>query len=98
MTPRIDGLSGIRDVAGAASRPSSERVEGRGFSDALERMDESLRNAEQLAADQAAGKPVEVHDLVLSQQQALVAMQSAVAIRNTAINAYRELMRATEGG
>ena len=98
MTPRLNGLSGLRDVRNTGEASNNARVEAGGFSDALERMDASLRNAEQLAADQAAGKQVEIHDLVLGQQQALLAMQSAVAIRNTAINAYRELMRATEGG
>ncbi len=98
MTARIEGLGFLHEAGvsgGARTRGASETG---GFAEALEKMDSTLQNAEQLATDQIAGKPVEVHELVLSQQQALLAMQSAVAVRNTAINAYRELMRATEGG
>lgn len=74
----------------------NERVEGESFSGMLEnavgKLGASLNQADDLAMRLAAGEDVDVHQVMIAMESASIGLQTAIQIRNKAIEAYREIM------
>lgn len=52
-----------------------------------------LRTAEAAMQDYAAGKPVELHDLMIKLERARISVQVFVQVRNKVVESYQDLMR-----
>ncbi len=59
----------------------------------LQALNDSLQRADAAAMSFALGEPVPVHEMMISIEQARMAMQLAVEVRNRSVEAYQELMR-----
>lgn len=53
----------------------------------------NLGAAEKAMSDLAAGKPVELHEVMISLERARIGVQTFVQIRNKLIESYQDLMR-----
>ncbi|MBC7961209.1 MAG: flagellar hook-basal body complex protein FliE, partial [Vallitaleaceae bacterium] len=51
------------------------------------------KNAEQMSIDFALGKINNVHDVMIAQEKASVALQYTVKMKNAVLDAYNEIMR-----
>ncbi len=60
---------------------------------ALDNIKETRQLANRSVTDLAAGQPVELHDVMLNTEQASLAFQLALQIRNKLIEAYQEILR-----
>lgn len=66
------------------------------YKSAIEMIDETnllQKNAEQKTIDFALGRINNIHDVMIAQEKASIAIQYAVRIKNTAMDAYNEIMR-----
>lgn len=63
------------------------------LSDALTKVNDDLLGAEKLTQDFALGKDVELHQVVTATEQASLALQLTIQIRNKVQEAYQEIMR-----
>ncbi|HLH25583.1 MAG TPA: flagellar hook-basal body complex protein FliE [Chloroflexota bacterium] len=68
-----------------------------GFGQSLTRAVDSLNRLQQeadvAAVQLAAGEPVELHDVMIAQDQATLGFQLAVQVRNKLVEAYQDVMR-----
>lgn len=80
---------GLPDLAPIAPEPA--KPQSNGFSNVLEDVNNVLENADQMAAGYAQGK-VGLTEAVLSSNQADMAFQLIVGVRNRALSAYQEIM------
>ncbi len=51
------------------------------------------KSAEQMSTDFALGKITNVHDVMIAQEKASVALQYTVKMKNAVLDAYNEIMR-----
>jgi len=63
------------------------------LSNALDNVNKTQLNAEQLTKDLAVGNDVELSQVVLATEKAALALQLTIQIRNKVMEAYQELMR-----
>jgi flagellar hook-basal body complex protein FliE len=49
--------------------------------------------AERAMSDLSAGKPVELHEVMISLERAQISVQTFVQVRNKLVEAYLDLMR-----
>jgi flagellar hook-basal body complex protein FliE len=63
------------------------------LNNAINNVNETQLQAEQITRDFAVGSDVELHQVVLATEKAALALQLTIQIRNKVIEAYQELMR-----
>ncbi len=63
------------------------------FTNAIDRVDALQKNAESTMSDFVAGKHDNVHDVVISMNEANLAFQFMTEVRNRLLEGYQELMR-----
>lgn len=80
---------GLPDLAPIAPEPA--KTQSGGFSSVLEEVNGVLEKADQMAAGYAQGK-VGLTEAVLTSNQADMAFQLIVGVRNRALAAYQEIM------
>ncbi|MDX6547603.1 MAG: flagellar hook-basal body complex protein FliE [Gaiellales bacterium] len=84
-------------IGGLASGPSSPATGSSSFGGILSDKVGALNDLQNKAADQsqalATGQATDVASVVTTVEQAALAMQLAVQVRNKAVEAYQELMR-----
>lgn len=90
-TGQVEKLSGIQSAQGAGA------VEGAGFGNLLNQFVNEV-NDKQLASTQAvndllAGKDIPLHQVMITMQEAGVAFQLMVEVRNKLLDGYQQLMR-----
>lgn len=56
-------------------------------------LNDSVGAAETAMRDLAAGKPVELHDVMISLERARISVQAFVQVRNKLVESYQDLMR-----
>jgi flagellar hook-basal body complex protein FliE len=66
---------------------------GQAFSDAIGAVERVRGESEHLTAALAAGQDVDLHEVMLSVEQASLATQLAMQVRNKLIEAYQEVSR-----
>ena len=59
----------------------------------LGEMNASVNAAETSMRDMAAGKPVELHNVMISLERARISVQTFVQVRNKLVESYQDLMR-----
>jgi flagellar hook-basal body complex protein FliE len=79
----IDASTGARTLEGFAGVMQRE----------LSHMNASVSTAESAMRDLAAGKPVELHDVMISLERARISVQTFVQVRNKLVESYQDLMR-----
>ena len=72
----------------AASVPFADYLK-----DAMNNTNQLLLDSDQMAADFAAGKTDNIHDVEIAAEKADIALQFTMQIRNKIMDAYSEIMR-----
>lgn len=72
-------------------------VDGDSFAEmlggAIQSVDETMKESDQVTADFVAGKTENVHDVMIAMQRSQVSFQMMVEIRNKVLDAYHEISR-----
>ncbi|MCM2674742.1 flagellar hook-basal body complex protein FliE [Alkalicoccobacillus plakortidis] len=63
------------------------------LSHALSEVNSMQNESSKKTEDLALGKPVELHDVMITGQKASVSLQATIEIRNKVVEAYQEMMR-----
>ncbi len=100
----IDPIAPITANIGPISRPgeaaATSAIQGDAsfmdlLSDAIADLNASISHADQLAIQMAAGREVDLHQVMVALETATIGLQTALQIRNRALEAYREIMSMT---
>jgi flagellar hook-basal body complex protein FliE len=82
-------------MAGATQTPNHAAPQV--FADLIQRelgeLNASVGAAETAMRDLAAGKPVELHEVMISLERARMSVQTFVQVRNKLVESYQDLMR-----
>jgi flagellar hook-basal body complex protein FliE len=87
----LDAMPGMD--AAAATRPGAPSAFASLMQTQLDSLNTDLSSAESALRDLAAGKPVELHEVMINVERARVSVQTFVQVRNKVIEAYQDLMR-----
>lgn len=105
MVDRIDGISSmspitpIKRITPPDSQSQTQGAKGvtpdfgKILAQALEEVNQNQKTAERMADDFAAGKISNIHDVIISAEQAAMSLRLTTEIRNKIVDAYREIMR-----
>ena len=63
------------------------------LSEALSDVNTLQNESSKKTEDLALGKPVELHDVMITGQKASVSLQATIEVRNKVVEAYQEIMR-----
>ncbi|MBK8575163.1 MAG: flagellar hook-basal body complex protein FliE [Elusimicrobia bacterium] len=87
-------ITGLKET-GSLSGPGagSSAPFGEVLTQALERADSRVVDAHQAVDDLVSGKPVSSHDVMIRVEEAHLALQWTIQLRNRALEAYQEIMR-----
>ena len=66
---------------------------GKALADAIESLNRLQEEADAQSLQLAAGEPVDLHDVMLAQERASLALDLAVQVRNKLVESYHEIMR-----
>lgn len=78
------------------SKSDSGTVFSKMYQSAIDMIDETnslQKNADQMSLDFAMGKIDSVHDVMIAQEKATIALQYTVQLRDSILDAYNEIMR-----
>ncbi|MCD6462718.1 MAG: flagellar hook-basal body complex protein FliE [Thermotogae bacterium] len=71
--------------------------EGKGFKEllveAIDKVNESQKEAQKAAIDFAAGKISSIHEVILKAEKATMMLRLTAEVRNRIVEAYRDIMR-----
>lgn len=88
--------SGASAAAVSPSSTGAARPSGASFTDlltsAIDKLDNQMATADQLAMRLAAGDDVDVHQVMVAMETASIGLETAIQIRNKAVEAYKEIM------
>jgi flagellar hook-basal body complex protein FliE len=101
MTSPIPGVSlaGFTGVSaiGAAGAPAASSTSGSDFAgilaSSLDQLQSTQSKADNLATQAATGDLQDVHDYMIASNEASLATEMVVAIKNQAVSAFNEIMR-----
>lgn len=63
------------------------------FGDALHQLQQLQARADELTVQLAQNQPVDLHQVVIAGEEASLAFQLAIQVRNKVVEAYQEIMR-----
>lgn len=90
----IAAVSSTAPAGGAAAAGASAAPGFAGlFEQQLVDMNKDMQAAEQALGDMAAGRPVELHDVMISLEKARISVQTFIQVRNKLVESYQDLMR-----
>ena len=97
-TPEISGLGLPQDVE---LRPRHYEISagdidnsfGDMLTDAIQSVDDTMKTSEASVQDFVSGKTDNIHDVMISMQQAQLSFQMMVEVRNKMVETYQELSR-----
>ena len=88
----LSAISGIENISKYADNSlQTEKSKGSGTA-SFDSLLNSAMNLVQQTEDYAMGQSDSLHDLMVAQQKANVSLQYTVAVKNTAVEAYRSIM------
>jgi len=79
--------------SGAAQDLSSPDAFAKLMGSELGEMNASVNGAELAMHDLAVGKPVQLHEVMISLERARISVQTFVQVRNKLVESYQDLMR-----
>jgi flagellar hook-basal body complex protein FliE len=95
--PGTSALSGAAGVAGTTAPDGTTASGGSDFasllSSSLDQLQSTQANADHLAAQAATGDLTDVSDYMVASNEASLATQTVVALKNQAVSAFNEIMR-----
>lgn len=95
MDTTIGAITALLDAAPAAA--PGHAAPATGFAQMIDRelseLNASTAAAETAMRDLAAGKPVELHEVMISLEKARISVQTFVQVRNKLVESYQDLMR-----
>jgi flagellar hook-basal body complex protein FliE len=86
----MDGLG--KSAGSEASEPSGATF-GQMLQNAIGDVNKAQVHAADLSTRFAAGEPLDVHQVMIASQEASVALNLAIQVRNKLVDGYQELMR-----
>jgi flagellar hook-basal body complex protein FliE len=93
----IAGVGASTGITGATAATGTQASSGSSFASALasslDQLQASQSNADQLATQAATGDLKDVHDYMIASNEAALATQMVVTIKNQAVSAFNEIMR-----
>jgi len=96
----VTGTSGTSGLAGAAGVTGTTGTQAAGGSDfasilssSLDQLQATQSNADSLAQQAATGDLTDVSDYMIASNEASLATQTVVALKNQAVSAFNEIMR-----
>lgn len=96
----IDAIAAVAAQAGSAvnavgDAPAATAPDtfAKFFQQQISELNASVGAAESALRGVAAGKPVELHEMMISLEQARISVQTFVQVRNKLIESYQDLMR-----
>jgi flagellar hook-basal body complex protein FliE len=92
----IGSIGAPGSIGSSPGRARSTDVGGSvslGFSDALERVQKSIDQADGLAQQLATGELTDIHEYTVAASKAQLGVQLTVAMRNQLLSAFQEVMR-----
>ena len=94
---RTDSPTGPVKLPGIATTPNTSETKGPGFGNVFENListvDAKQQEAQALTRDVLLGNNDNLHQSVIAMQEAGVAFQLMVEVRNKVVESYQELMR-----
>ena len=87
------GAGALGDLSATAPTQSVAPVFGEVLSGFLHQVDESQHRADSMVESLALGEPVDVHQVMLSLNEASNALHLTLQVRSKVLEAYQELMR-----
>lgn len=95
MLGQLQGIKRPRPASSLEEVGPGKALESFGqlLNDHLNQLNELDEQAETLQMDYAVGKPVELHNVMIAESKADLAMELTMQIRNKAISAYQEVWR-----
>ena len=93
----ITGLSGVTGAAATPDVPQTTAAGGEGFASALvsslEELQAKQSTSDGLAVQAATGDLRDVHDYMIAANEAKLATDMVVTIKNKAVEAFNEILR-----
>ncbi len=89
----VGGANGTNALAKAGQAPAAGGVEGNSFASALDGLQASQSNADDLAVKAATGDLNDVHNYTIAATEASLATEFTVAFRNRAVETFNDIMR-----
>jgi flagellar hook-basal body complex protein FliE len=87
----------IKPLVTYINQENKLKPEGTGFADllrqAVQDVNQTQKTADQLTEDFAIGKVNNVHEVTIATEQAQLALDLTIAVRNKVVDAYKEIMR-----
>jgi flagellar hook-basal body complex protein FliE len=83
--PSLDRSSGVEEATGGGNF-------GDKMADAVQNLQDTQKTADSLAMEVASGGDVDIHDYMIASNQAQVATQLTVAVRNKAVESFQQIM------
>ena len=91
------GIGGVAGVDSTAAVSQANGANGDAFSSVLastfDQLQTTQANADGLAAQAATGDLKDVHDYMIARNEASLAVEMVVGVKNAAISAFNEIMR-----
>jgi flagellar hook-basal body complex protein FliE len=97
---KIGPIGGMEELGRAARpAPSGQRASfAAALGEAIRSVDQVQRESEAAQSAFAAGKEIELHDVLVKVEEADLAFRTMMEVRNKLVEAYREVMRLGAGG
>ncbi|MGY1601088.1 flagellar hook-basal body complex protein FliE [Geodermatophilus sp. SYSU D00815] len=93
----IAGFAGVAAPTGVQRTQAAEPAGGADFASvlasSLDQLQSTQSTADELATQAATGDLKDVHDYMIASNQAALATQMVVTIKNQAVSAFNEIMR-----
>ena len=90
----LDGLQGFGKTPDAGDpQAANGPTFGQYLQDALSEVNKAQLHAGDMSARFAAGEPLDIHQVMIASQEASVALNLAIQVRNKLVDGYQELMR-----
>jgi flagellar hook-basal body complex protein FliE len=82
--PSLDRSGGVEEATGGGF--------GDKMADAVQNLQDTQKTADGLAMEVASGGDVDIHDYMIASNQAQIATQLTVAVRNKAVESFQQIM------
>ena len=96
MVDGINPINPIKPISGSGNVQPTQKS-GTDFKKILEnainKVNDTVNNAENLSNDFATGKTSDIHSVIIAAEKADIMLQLTTEVRNKIVEAYREIMR-----
>jgi flagellar hook-basal body complex protein FliE len=93
LTPFPSATLGGAATYGAPSAGKTLDGFGKSLTHAVDSLSRLQQEADVATTQLAAGEPIELHDVMIAQDQVTLGFQLAVQVRNKMVEAYQDIMR-----